>query len=101
MSAIHLIKKKSPSLPPINEIGDGVCSSGNWYLTLRTARELKGGMIYFHETQAGPSIDGGMITEVEPSKFPGRVVFYFQRDKQCEGVVTPKKGWAQVMKLVP
>ena len=82
-------------------MGEDIHSSGDWYLSMRTARELINGRIYFHETQIGPSVEGGTIIKVEQSKSPKRVVFFFRSNKQCSGVTTPRKGWSQEMKLVP
>ena len=104
MSAIHLIKKDKPNLPeitPVKEMGDGIFSSGNWYLSMRTARELINGRIYFHKTQTGPSFEGGTIIKVEPSKSPKRIVFYFRHDEECIRFFTPREGWSVEMKLVP
>jgi hypothetical protein len=103
MSAIHLIKKDDSRLPKITLIDEReqIFSSGNWFLSKRTASELINGRIYFHKTQDGPSFDGGTIIKVESSKSPKRFVFYFRKNEDCIDVVTPRKGWSVEMKLVP
>jgi hypothetical protein len=104
MSAIHLVKKNDPNLPPIKpvkEIGDGVFSSGDWFLSEARATSLIGGKIFFHRTQKKPSFFGGIVTKVERSPAPDRFVFYFTYDPQCRGVSTSNDGWAMTMKYVP
>ena len=104
MSAIHLIKKNDPSLPPIKpakEMGDGVFSSGDWLLSEARANSMIGGEIFFHRSQKKPSFFGGVITKVEKSSVPARFVFFFIYDPQCRGVSTSSDGWAMTMKFVP
>ena len=104
MSAIHLIKKNDPNLPPIKpakEMGEGVFSSGDWLLSETRAMSLIGGKIYFHRAQKKPSFFGGIIEKVEKSAVPDRFVFFFSFDPQCRGVGTSSDGWAMTMKFVP
>ena len=104
MPAIHLIKNDR-SLPRITPIRRGTndYQSGFWALTEATARALIGGEIYFHERQTGPSFFGGIIKDaikVEGGEYADRILFTFTSDQACKGVVTPRKGWAQEMKIV-
>ncbi len=104
MSALHLIKKKDLTLPPIKpakEFGDDVFSSGDWYISESRATSLIGGMIYFHRAQNRPSFIGGTVIKVEKSIVPDRFVFFFRSKLEGRDIRTPSEGWAMTMKFIP
>ena len=76
--------------------------SGDWSVSPEKAGRLHGGMIYFHETQTGPSYFGGRIVEhrVLPEDGPnaGKIVFVFDRLQEAIGVKTPREGWGMEQK---
>jgi len=104
MSAIHVIRKNDPTLPPIELIDrdSGLHRSGYWVVSEETARSLVGGKIYFHREQSKPSFFGGTITaaeKIEEGAYAGRILFTFRFEEACRGVRTERIGWAQEMKL--
>ena len=104
MNAIHVIRKDDPSLPqirPVKEMGEGIFSSGDWSVSEARANSLIGGRIYFHRTQAKASFFGGTVIKVKSSAVAGRVIFIFEYDPQCRGVITPPEGWSQEKKYDP
>lgn len=78
--------------------------SGDWIVSVDKATRLHGGMIYFHETQAGPSHFGGRIIDhrVLPKDDPnaGKIVFIFDRLDEAIDVRTSPEGWAVSQKTV-
>lgn len=78
------------------------CESGNWQVAHAKAQSLIGGRIYFHETQAGESYFGGVITGFRilppPDPQAGRVVFIFTADQEGKGVRAGNSGWRNEQK---
>jgi hypothetical protein len=98
---IEKMRKQRPVAP-----GSAEYQSGNWDVAEAKAAALVGSLIYFHETQSGPSYYGGRITgyRVLPPdhpETPGRIVFTFTPELACRGFLAGRSGWRNEQKTIP
>lgn len=102
MPQIHLIENLKKQKPLDRSTHS--YESGNWDVSEAKAQSLIGGRIYFHETQAGRSYFGGVITgfRVLPKSDPyaGRIVFFFTADRDGKGVLAGTDSWRNEQKTI-
>ena len=90
-------------MPENPKDSESLWTSGFWAVSEATAKQLIGGMIYFHEKQESRSKRGGEIVGFEVVKsgeYAGRIIFRFRNDPNAKGVLTSRAGWPMEKKMV-
>jgi hypothetical protein len=105
MKAIHVTHKSTDvaHMPRKAAGRPGEYESGNWVVSRKRAKALKGGKIYLHHSRDEPSFGGGTITdfsELTPKEKYIRVIFYYTPDPKYTGVVAPADGWRNEYRMV-
>lgn len=100
MKGIHFIchrDMETKKLEGLVSIGDDRYTSCCWAITLSEAREVKGGMMFLHETKRSKSRYGGKVlcfrevpNEVPDTIAPYRVELTFEYDHDARGREWPK-----------